>query len=302
MFLVMVATEVLGEDGWDYKLALSYGQQQLDGGLRLVGEQSTTNVEHHQLYNIESQSIGLDYRFLSHNQWLVKGHYNWLLPNSGRYQGKYFNQADLDQPYALLQSQISSGDGSEFELAFGPQWRWQQRLGVSPLLAYRQHKQGSVLQQGNYTICDNQAQPHACQASLGAVHGLDSKLQTSWQGWLYGVDIRWLLQTDWTLAMAWLRGPQRFNSQIKWNRDNRLQQPLSQTLQSTVNSDYLQFGLSYALSKNHRNLILTWHQARHGSASGISRYHLTNGVVEEHSMLFSSWRSQGWKLALQQNF
>ena len=282
------------DDGWDYKLALSVGQQRISADWDLVGANGTPNIaDRYQLVGISSPQVSIDYRFMSDNQWLVKGSYSWLWPTSGDFHHSQYGSNNLTQENSRFQADMWAGDGSAYEIAIAKQFRWLNQFAIAPTLGYRSDTQTYSLKRGQYTLCGN--------CTLGTASGFDSSLRGRWYGLEYGLDARLALTPGWTLILDWRTGKQRFDGSATWNKEANLKQPLSQALFSKGGQSFKQLGFSYQL-KGGGDVVFLWHDRRFTGQAGTSYRYLTNGTTEEQALSMNAWRTSGWKLGIQKRF
>ena len=282
------------DDGWDYKLALSVGQQHTSANWDLTGANGTPNIaDRYQLDDVSTPQISLDYRFISDNQWLFKGSYRWLWPTSGDFLHSQYSGNNLTQEGSRLRAGMWGGDGSAYDIAIGRQFRWQNRLAIAPIVGYRSDNQIYTLRQAKYTFCGD--------CILGTISGFDSNITGRWHGLEYGVDLRFALKPGWMLIFDWRTGQQRFDGSATWNKEVNLNQPLSQALHSKGGQSSKQLGFSYRL-KGGGEVVFLWHDRRFTGQTGTSYQYLTNGTTEEQSLTMNAWRTRGWKIGIQKRF
>jgi hypothetical protein len=249
-------------------------------GPNVISELKWSDVGFHQ--------TRLGFRFIGDDRWYVKGYTSNSWGFTGSTQDSDYNDDNRTSEFSRSTADADRSSAEDFSIAIGQQIRIDERIGITPLVGFSNHRQHFTMTNGQQTVCDASGTPNSCGGGLGPIAGLNSSFKTHWRGPWLGLDLRMKTAKRWTTYAELEYHYSYYDAKANWNLRSDL---LSQGQTARGQGTHMGLGLSYALSTPNSFFNIGFKQSRYATRAGTHNFYLANGTVSSQRLNNVDWSS-----------
>ena len=275
----LLSNPVQAIDKWDYKLDLDYGMRYDQLSWNIAGNLAGTGpnvISELKWSNVGFHQTRLGFRFIGDDRWYVKGYTSNGWGFTGSNQDSDYNDDNRTSEFSRSTADADRSSAEDFSIALGQQIRIDERIGITPLVGFSNHRQHFTMTNGQQTVCD------PCSNGLGPIPGLNSSFKTHWRGPWLGLDLRMATAKRWTTYAE---------LEYHYSYYDAKASDFSMEQSARGRGTHMGLGLSYALSTPNSFFNIGFKQSRYATRAGTHNFYLANGTVASQRLNNVDWSS-----------
>ena len=292
----LLSNPVQAIDNWDYKLDLDYGMRYDQLSWNIAGNLAGTGpnvISELKWSNVGFHQTRLGFRFIGDDRWYVKGYTSNGWGFTGSNQDSDYNDDNRTSEFSRSTADADRSSAEDFSIAIGQQIRIGERIGITPLVGFSNHRQIFTMTNGKQTVCDD-----PCNIGLGPFPGLNSSFQTHWRGPWLGLDLRMATANRWTTYAELEYHYSYYDAKANWNLRSDFKHPVSMEQSARGRGTHLGLGLSYALSTPNSFFNIGIKQSHYSTHAGTHNFYYANGTVASQRLNNVDWSSSMFTIGI----
>ena len=292
----LLSNPVQAIDKWDYKLDLDYGMRYDQLSWNIAGNLAGTGpnvISELKWSDVGFHQTRLGFRFIGDDRWYVKGYTSNSWGFTGSNQDSDYNNDNRTSEYSRSTADADRSSAEDFSIAIGQQIRIDERIGITPLVGFSNHRQHFTMTNGQQTVCEASSEENtkSCGIGLGPFPGLNSSFKTHWRGPWLGLDLRMKTAKRWTTYAELEYHYSYYDAKAHWNLRSNLKQPVSMEQSARGRGTHMGLGLSYALATPNSFFNIGFKQSHYSTHAGTHNFYDVDGPVLSQRLNNVDWSS-----------